>query len=183
MVNRNQLQILKSEVSPNYEYCKVNYAGNAFDNVVLKNVNVCVLPFETDNSGKIILYLYLTRYFDFVKDSQRVSTLIYRNNEGQDESYLDTVIRCVGDTMRIPLTQDDVKRVFYLGELELNNLLSGSIPCYGVNVTGLAKDLTYPISDQLEMSLERVMYSNVLRGTSQDYLVAASVFMLLSYLS
>ena len=183
MINKNQLQVVKNDLSLNYEYCKVNYAGSAFDNVVLKNVNVCILPFETDDTGKIIQYLFLSRYYDFVKDSQRVSTLLYRHNEAQDDSNLDTVMRCVGDTMKIALTQDDVKRVFYLGEIELNNLLSGSIPCYGVNVTGLAKEISYKISDQMEMSLERVVYSNVLRGTSQDFLVASSVFMLLSYLS
>lgn len=183
MINKNQLQVHRSDVSLNYEHVRVNYAGSSFDNVALKHVNVCILPFETDDSGKIILYLFLTKYFDFVKDSQKISTLLYRMNESIDESNLDTVMRGIGDTMKIPITQDDVKRVFYLGEIELNNLVSGSVPCYGVNVTGLAKDVSYSISDQMDISLERVMYTNVLRGTSQDYMVASSVFMLLSYIS
>jgi hypothetical protein len=142
-----------------------------------------VLPFETDDSGKNILMLYLTKYYDFLKDSHRTSTLLYKNKESEDESYLDTVMRCIGDTMNIPIADKDINRVFYLGELELNHLVSGAIPCYGVNVTGLTNGGAYPISDDLDITLNKIMYTQVLRGTSQDYLVAASVFMLLSYLS
>lgn len=183
MINKDQLQTVKNNISANYEYCKVSYMGNAFDNVVLKNVNVCVLPFETDDGGHSILHLYLNKYYDFVKESMRMSTLIYKNDEEKDETYLNTVIRCIGDTMKIPLTDDDLKRVFYLGEIELNNLVSGGVPCYAVNVTGLSKEPTYRISDEMMISLEKVIYTSVLRGSSQDYLVASSVFMLLSYLS
>lgn len=183
MINKNQVRIQTNQLSANYEHSHVSYDGVMFDNIVLKNTNVCVLPFETESSGKIIHYLYLYKYYDFLKAETRVSTLLYKNDEERDESNLDTVIRCIGDTMRIPITNNDVNRVFYLGEIELNNLISGGIPCYGVNVTGLAKEMTYPISDKFESTLDRVMYSNVLRGTSQDYIVASSVFMLLSYLS
>ena len=183
MINKTQVTKQISELSPNYEYCKVSYMGNQFDNVVLRNTNVCILPFETDDSGKVITHLYLNRYYDFLKEDTRVSALMYKNDEQKDDSYLDTVIRGVGDIMQIPITDNEIKRVFYLGEIELNNIVSGGIPCYGVNVTGLSKEMSYKISDQLEIVLERVIYNNVLRGTSQDYLVASSVFMLLSYLS
>lgn len=185
MINKSQLAIQTNEISRNYDYCKVNYAGSAFDNIVLRNVNICVLPFETDETGKTITSLYLSKYHDFIKDKMNMSTLLYKNNEEKDESNLDTVVRCIGDTMKIPLTEKDLNRVFYLGEIELNNLISGSIPCYAVNVTGLSKlDVTsYNVSDEMVISVNKLPYVSVLRGTSQDFLIASSVFMLLSYLS
>lgn len=184
-INKNELSIEQTELSRNYNYCKIAYAGNMFDNIQLRGANVCILPFETESTGKAIDALYLYKYYDFVKDKSRVSTLLYRNNEEKDETNLDTVIRCIGDTMQIPLTEEDIKRIFYVGEIELNNLMSGAIPCYAVNVTGLTNNHpgTYSVNDQLDITLEKFPYSTVLRGTSQDYLVAASTFMLLSYLS
>ena len=185
MIDKQQINIKKSEISPNYEYCRVSYAGNQFDNIALNNVNVCVLPFETDDSGKAIVSVYLNKYYDFIKDSMRVSTLMYKHNEEKDETNLDTVMRCVRDTMKVPLHVGEINRVFYLGEIELNNLVSGAIPCYAVNVTGMTNNESgiYSISDEMQITLERVIYHTVLRGTSQDYLVASSIFMLLSYLS
>lgn len=183
MIDKAQLRIQKNQLSANYEHVHVSYGGVMFDNVELKNTNVCILPFETESSGKSVQYLYLYKYHDFVKDDTRVSTLLYRYDEDKDETNLDTVMRCIGETMHVPITQNDINRVFYLGEIELNNIISGGIPCYAVNVTGLSKEMSFPISEQFESTLDRVMYSNVLRGTSQDYLVASSVFMLLSYLA
>lgn len=184
MINNSLLQIVKSDVqaSPYYEYCKIAYSGNVFDIVSLKQTHVCVLPFETDVSGKNITSLYLTQYYNFIAEAMRTSAMLYKNKQEDDESYLDTVMRCVADVMKISINED-INRVFYLGEIELNHLISGIVPCYGVNVTGLAKEMRYDINEELLISLNKTMYTQILRGTTQDYLVATSVFMLLSYLS
>ena len=47
-INQNELNIEREKLSRNYEYCKVSYAGEKFDNVALLNNNICVLPFETE---------------------------------------------------------------------------------------------------------------------------------------
>ena len=184
-MDKNQLNIERVDTSANYQYCKMTYGGNAFDNVVLRNTNICIVPFETDTAGKIIQSVYLYKYFDFLKSKHKMTTLLYKNNEDKDDSNLDTVLRCINDTMRIPITDSDIKRVFYLGEIELNSLISGNIPCYGVNVTGMVKEtpINYIINDELEISLEKFPYSTILQSTSHDFLIASSVFMLLSYLS
>ena len=174
-----------TDVSANYEYFKMSYGGHDFDNMKVKNVNVCVLPFETESTGKAVTSLYLMKYFDFMKKSTKWSTMLYRYNPNKDESHLDTAIRAVGDTMKLSITDDDIKRVFYLGEIELNHIMSGAIPCYAFNVTGMAKNLdaSFEINAKLNMSLERMSYANVLRGGSQDYIIASCVFLLLSYLT
>lgn len=184
-INKNELSIKIEEVSQNYKHCVISYAGINFDNIILSRSNVCIIPFETDSTGKVIESLYLYKYYDFIKATSKVSTLMYKNNQEQDETNLDTVIRAIGDSLKIAITDSDISRVFYLGEIEMGVMLSGAIPCYAVNVTGQTKKdvVSYVLNDMMDITLEKYPYTTVLRGTSQDYLVASSVFMLLSYLS
>lgn len=185
MMSKNKPQIQNKEISENYEYAVVQYPGYSFDNIVLKNVPICVLPFETDDTGKAIVNLFLFKYFDAIRDTERVTTLLYKHDDDMDDSNLDTAMRCINDTMKLSISADseDLNRIFYLGEIELNNLVSGVIPCYGVNVTGLVKADEFKVNEIMQSTLNRVTYNKVLQGASHDYIVASSVFMLLTYLN
>jgi hypothetical protein len=172
-------------LSPNYNYVKIGYAGVGLDIVTLGAAKVCVLPFETDSSGKTIHDLYLLRYYDFVRDSARLSAMMYNFNDATDESNLDTAMRCVRETMQLAVSQKELNRVFYVGEIELNQIMSGSLPCYAINVTGMTKqgEARYEVNKELNIYLEKVQYVNTLKGMSQDCLVASATFLLLSYMA
>lgn len=182
-IDPNKLDIRASELSNNYEYCVINYDQYSFDNIKLKNKDICILPFETDGSGENILSLFLMKYHDFPKNEVKTSTIIARMNEDLDEANLDTVYRMMTKIMQVPIKSMNLERVFYLGEIEMNIMLSGAMPCYAVNVTDLItkKENSFVIDENLSQILEKIAYQDILKCTTRDFLVTSSTFMLLSY--
>lgn len=183
-VDNNILHADESGISPIYSHKKTRYGDADLENIKLESNNICILPFEVDGSGNNIKNLFLIKYHDFFKNTTKNTALVVKK-EDADISNLDTVYRALMKYMSIPTSNMPLERSFYLGEIELNVFVSGTIPCYGVNVTGLItdKENSFVINEKLLQKLERVNYVSVLKGATHDYLVSSSTFMLLSYLS
>lgn len=182
MISKDKLTLTGIDVSENYEHVVAKYGGDSFDCVKFLGRRVCVLPFTTDSSGKHVDGLFLNKYYDFFSDITRMS-VVMPNVLGDDESCLDAVIRWLGEYMDVPIYENNLDRMFFLGTVEFNRLLMAEIPCYGINVTGLAKKQVYEIDANADSILSHVPYVSVLRSTSQDAMLAVSTFMLISYMS
>ena len=178
-------KVKKTSLSNNYNYCIVeDQPGVSYDIVEILNNDVMILPFETDGTGNNIMSLYLFKYFDTLKNETKVSTMIERSSQ-EDDVFLNTVYRAMIKNMNVPVDKMPIDKIFYLGNVDLNNYISGKIMCYAVNVTDYVskKETSFAIYDDPQKSIVKVNYTDVLRGATYDYLAMSAVFMLLSYFS
>jgi hypothetical protein len=76
---------------------------------------------------------------------------------------------------------NDIDRIIYLGDIEYNNFLDCSIPCYAVNVKGLVKkkDDIFKVNDHSYIT--KMNYLDVIKNGSLDSSVFSSLFLLLTY--
>jgi hypothetical protein len=178
-----QDNIVIQQLSQNYSYCQARRGESMADFVSLADINVCVLPFETESTGKAVVSMYLMRQLAIIKNNMVWTAAIVRRNDNIDENNYDTACRFIAEVMKLPVTSAYLQKMFYLGEIELNSIIVGSIPCYAYNVTGMLKegDTSFEINSDMQASLEKVSYDTLLKSGSRDAIASTAITMLLSY--
>jgi hypothetical protein len=110
-----------------YKYNKVTYKDAKDNTITPIKKYVYVLAYEPGEGNKKI-------------NDRIVNGLpIISYDEKQDDSNLDSVLRILNNELKVVIKDNDIDRIIYLGDIEYNNFLDCSIPCYAVNVKGLVK--------------------------------------------
>ena len=184
-IDKSSLTTTKTVISNNYTHHIVNYKNVAMDNMILTGNYIGILPFEIDKATGNISYVFLSKAHNFFKDEIKKSLIIEKFDDEHDNSPLDVVYRYFEKNLAVPLRDEKLEKIFYIGEIEMNNFLDGRIPCYAINVTGMIteKENVFKISDDFPHVIERIDYNNMLKGATHDFLAISATFLLLSYLT
>ena len=184
-IDKGSLQIKRTPISNNYTHAIADYNNIAFDGMELNGKYIGILPFEIDEKSRNISNIFLSKQHNFFKDEIKRTLILDAFDDSIDDSQLDVVYRFFESKLAIPLRDDRLEKIFYLGEIDMNTLLFGAIPCYAVDVTKMLtdKDNLFKISEVYPQTVERVDYNEMLKGITHDNLATSATFLLLSYLS
>ena len=184
-IDKGSLQIKRTPISNNYTHVIADYNNIAFDDMELNGKYIGILPFEIDEKSKNISNVFLSKQHNFFKDEIKRTLILDQFNDDTDDSQLDVVYRFFESKLAIPLREDKLEKIFYLGDIDMNTLLVGQIPCYAIDVSKMLtdKENLFKISETIPQTVERVDYNNMLKGITHDNLAMSATFLLLSYLS
>ncbi len=139
---------------------------------------IAVLPFVLDKKSNAIMHVLTCK--DTIID--RSSVLFILHPEKADS---DAVFKFLKDRFKISIKEEDkmdfLNNLFYLGELATTREDSPEIiPLYGINVTSIIKKIN---PKALKDLYEVTPYPNLVKDANVDTNLAASLFMLVSYLA
>jgi hypothetical protein len=159
----------------------------AFNRLRCAQESICVLPFDTDEHGKV-RNIYLSKYRDHLSNSIGFTCLNRSFNRDAFDSYYDQV----EDQIKSELGIDgiDLNSVYYLGQVSHTLPFSKDYRCYAVDLSEVSQDPSgFAISakdlDSVARgrSMEKVKFNWIAKGEIQDSLVLSCCLLLLSYLS
>jgi len=184
-IDKSSLTVTKKEITNNYTHHIVTYKNIPMENMILADGYIGILPFEIDKATGNISTVFLSKHHNFFRDDIRRSLIIDSYKDGVDNSPLDVVYRYFEQHLAVPLRDQSLNKIFYIGEIEMNNFLDGRIPCYAVNITGMitSKENIFKVSEEFPRVVERVDYNDMLKGVTHDFLAISATFLLLSYLT
>jgi len=159
------------------------YKDTPIEQVSNLKKKVCILPFELDDDNNIDL-VYLTKELNLFNNKTYNSLLLENIDNTQDESALDTVVRCMNQYMNLNIDlghEKDLERIYYLGDLEFNQDYNCKIPLYSVRINDMVfkKDLDYTIDDR--RIIMRRQYTDIINSGSQDIFIFSALYLLLTY--
>lgn len=183
-INKSSLTITTTELTNNYSHKIINYNDSKTDSIELKTKYIGILPFEINKEQNVIASVFLNKSHNFIKDDIK-KTLILIPMDDSFDTQLDVVYNYFEKNLAIPLKDTDLEKIFYLGNIEMNDLISGDIPCYSINITDMitAKENIFKINSELPQVVQRIDYSEMLKGVTHDMFAISATFLLLSYLS
>jgi len=144
----------------------------------MENKMIAILPFVLDKKSNAIMHV-LTCKDDII---DRSSVLFILHPEKADS---EAVFKFLKDKFKISIKEDDkmdfLNNLFYLGELaSTQENTSNIIPLYGINITSFIKNIN---AESLKDLYEVTPYPNLVKDANLDINLAASLFMLVSYLA
>ena len=184
-IDKSRLSDEITKLSNNFEYHRIKYMGEESDAVNVTSRDIHIFPFETETTGKVMTGVYVTKRADLITGEQ-THRLIHNEFDGhRDESDLDTVLRWFADNMKLNIGDDAIKRMFYIGEIELSGRVNYKTPCYAINVTGMfgaRPPKNFVISEETGYSVELVAYNALIREVPVCGMIAAATLLMLTYM-
>jgi len=161
--------------------------GGAFKRITCDQESICVIPFDTDESGKI-RNVYLAKHQDHLTDGHMLTCINDSFDRDEFDSYYDAVESCLKN--EAGLSEVDVNDVYYLGKIQHTLPFSKEYRCYAVDLSNSSPDPTgFSFKPQdfstaaRVRSLEKVRFNRVAKGEVPDTLTLSCCLLLLSYLS
>lgn len=161
--------------------------GGAFKRITCDIDSVCILPFDTDDSGKI-RNIYLAKHQDHLNGGHILTCINDSFDLDRYESYYDAVESCLKD--EVGLTDIDVNDVYYLGNIQHTLPFSKEYRCYAIDLSNVSQEPSgFSFKNQdlgsgaRVRNLEKVKFNRVARGEISDTLTLSCCLLLLSYLS
>ncbi len=138
---------------------------------------IVILPFVLDKESKAIMHVLTCK--DDISDRQ--SALFIQHNELLDN---DAIFKFLKDKFKIIVNEDEkmdfLNNLFYLGELADSSKPNPVVALYGINITPFVKNIN---AESLKGLYEITPYPNLIKDSNIDMNLAASLFMLISYLA
>jgi hypothetical protein len=161
--------------------------GLGFKRITCDLESVCVLPFDTDDTGKV-RNVYLAKHQDHLKNGHVLTCINDSFNRDEFESYYDAVETCLN--REIGVSEVDLNDVYYLGQVKHTLPFSKEYRCYAVDLSGASQEPTgflpkpHDFSDGARVrGLEKVKFNRITKGEVPDTLALSCCLLLLSYLS
>ena len=176
-------------IEPNEEYSDGKYSvlsfkkeDDSFRRITCDQESIALIPFCSNESNQIKC-VYLSKYRDYLGNSDKFTCITGKVDKNESDSYYDVVESLISKELKI--SDVDVNDIYFLGKIDHTVPFTKGYKCYGVDLT---RYLDAPYDDNLgknrlssRNTIDKVRFSRILNGDVTDSLVLASSLILLSY--
>lgn len=177
------------QLDPHEEYTDGKYSvlsfskeDDSFRRITCSQESVALIPFCTNGSSQIQC-IYLSKYRDYLGNSDKFTCITGKVDKNESDSYYDVVESLISKELEIK--DIGVNDIYFLGKIDHTVPFTKGYRCYGVDLT---RHLDAPFDDVLgktrtstRNTIDKVRFSRVLNGDITDSLVLSSSLILLSY--
>ena len=165
-----------------YSVLSFNKEDDSFRRITCSQESVALIPFCLNESNKIKC-AYLSKYRDYLGNSDKFTCITGKVDKNEADSYYDVVEKLLSNELEI--NDVGVNDIYFLGKIDHTVPFTKGYRCYGIDLT---RYLDAPYEDQIgktklstRNTIEKVRFSRILNGEITDSLVLASSLILLSY--
>lgn len=180
----NKDHVIKNEDYADDKYKVVSFKGENgdFKRAVSQNESICILPFDTNESGQI-KNVYLHGFYDHVLDQPNKKCITKSLLADNFSTHHDSLLSCMDE--HLGLKDVDADNIYYLGTVQHGAPFQKTYRAYAVNVNPYSEEPTgFAYSNaNSRHSLDKTRLSRVINGEVSDSLVLACTLLLLSYIS
>jgi len=180
----NKEHVIRKEDYVDDKYKVVSFKGEAgdFRRVVAQSDSICIIPFDTNESGQI-KNIYLHGFYDHILDSPNKKCITKTLVPDEFDTYHDSLISCM--EVELGLKKVEPNDIYYIGKVQHGAPFQKTYHAYAVNLNPYSEDPTgFTLSNSTNKhSLDKTRLSRVMNGEITDSLVLACTLLLLSYIS